>query len=134
MEDTNRDPTGDFSSRVSTLACPEDEDYVYLGGSFSHVSNLVKSDGEVAMFFTDGDETKTEVLEANNIVRFNVNTFKFSPLHSTINPALKSFKGIRNFGTNNTLVRTISCTANSGASCSTMYVGGVFTHVFGMEA
>jgi len=138
LEDTQREPDADYSSRVSSLACPEDEDYIYLGGSFSHVTNNYEEDsGNLAHYYKNGDHSKREVIEVNNIARFNVNTREFSSIVSSVDPALSSFVGIRNFAANNTLVRRIECTGNKtagvGRSCSTMYVGGIFTHAFGME-
>ena len=118
-----------FLGLVTALACPEDDDYVYIGGIFSTVGTVSSSD-QVA------DEHGDQM--ANNIVRFNVKTWKFEPLKGSVSLPNNTHVGMKKFCDEDedtedhncdpdaqvAMVRTLECASNGGRSCDVMFVGG----------
>ena len=79
----------------------------------------------------------------NNFVKLNVNTWNFEEVKETeasidVDGKQLILPGIVNVNETSaetpSVVRTILCASAQGATCDTMYLGGLFTHVYGTKA
>ena len=63
LEDTKRDPEGNFLSTIQTMYCPEGEPFIYLGGMFRNITqHFDKGGNAVSMHEVDRiHETREEV-------------------------------------------------------------------------
>ncbi|GMH91587.1 hypothetical protein TrST_g4259 [Triparma strigata] len=128
MESSNGDvanaQNASYLGLVNALACPEDEDYIYIGGIFSTVTDDI------------GEKI------ANNIVRFDTRDYTFHPIQT-----LEQLVNNTNIGFTQhcgpddaddcddaeqvAMVRSIKCASDGGKRCNAMYVGGYFDKALG---
>ena len=151
------------------MHCPEDEDYIYLGGVFRnftrYTNTSLAADQPYNLSFYDfassysGDKLNSKELQGtvtlwethvadpyhdvnyeptvvNNFVKLNVNTFEIEPV--MVNSISKQDQpGVLNVNETSSdspaVVRTIFCSSDNGTTCETMYIGGLFTHVYGTK-
>ncbi|GMH61060.1 hypothetical protein TL16_g03182 [Triparma laevis f. inornata] len=186
-QDVKKYPEGNYLSVVSSMHCPEDEDYIYLGGVFENITKYTqntttKYDKDVYTRASsyNGDKLKGRIRPSrgnifdkvtsgfrlvqgikvyddpfkdidyvpqnvNNFVKLNTNTWLFEEVRETpedkkinVDGEQKLLPGIVNVNETSSdtpsVVRTILCPSNHGKTCDTMYLGGLFTHVYGTKA
>jgi len=119
-----------FLGIVTSLACPENSEYIYLGGVFSTITDHA------------GEE---QIL--NNVARFNTETREFSPIKSNQPLPNNDHIGFKQFcderdnsdeydecddANQVTMIRSIQCVGVNG-TCEFMHVGGYFDTVLGVN-
>jgi len=118
-----------YLSAISTMVCNENDDFIYIGGMFTKVTNEWTPE-ELEDFAMKEEEDEYYVrpdnpeLTVNNIARFNTTSRKFHTLESD------GQVGISNGGSP-ALVRTIECIDDGDYACDEMYLGGTFDWAFG---
>jgi len=129
MVDLQYDDKRKILAYVKTMVCPEDRDYIILGGHFAFVNNeTVKS-----------DVFNHTYVNVSNIVLFNVKQKKFIPIETQVSiddktgARYSSRFGVSVTSTNSlAIVNSLSCV--NDRVCSRVYMGGLFDYAFGVTA
>ena len=147
-----------FGAIITTMACPEDSDYIYLGGFFRNVSNS-KFDQSAENYDARKVEENDEIdylmklernldITVNNIALFNTVTRQFEPMRLNRSSTFDNTEWDKlkenskhndtgfshSSGNEMAIVQTIECASNGGKSCEIMFVGGHFNDAMGVKA